>query len=227
MQTFEAKRELENAKHAFGVKTGALNNIEDNIRLLTERLGPIAYMRQVHGNGIAYATGPGMIPEADAIYTDHRDLWLAVSTADLMPLLISSPHAVAAVHGGWRTLANGLLTETIEVLYEEFATDPTQFSMHIGPCIHQKNYEVDADIVHEFDVAYEKFFRESSHAGKMLMDMPGLARQIAMDAGIPSEAIFDVDMDTYEKSDLFFSYRRSREEERDGNNVQFSLVKLK
>lgn len=227
MQTFEAKKELEHAQHAFGLKTGAQENIEDNIRLLTERFGPIAYMRQVHGNGIAYATGPGMIPEADAIYTDHRDLWLAVSTADLMPLLISTPDAVAAVHGGWRTLANGLLTETIELLNEEFMTDPTQFSMHIGPCIHQKNYEVEAEIVHEFDVSYEKFFRESNKKGKMLMDLPGIARQMAVDAGIPSDAIFDVDMDTYEKSDLFFSYRRSKEEDSTDSNVQFSLVKLK
>ena len=225
MQTITSKKQLEYAEYAFGTKIDAKETLEENVKLLTERLGPIAYMRQVHGNRIVYSTHQGAHPEADAMFTDHTDLWLAVATADVAPILISCPYAVAVVHGCWRSLSEGLLEETIELLCEEFEIDPIKIHLMIGPCIKQVHYDVSEDKLKHFD---EKFFRPSKKTkGRYLMDLTGIIVDKAKSAGVALEHIYDADIDTYEDPEKFYSYRRAKEAGKEEYHVQLSLIKLK
>ena len=217
-----AGKELPHAQHVFGTKsetgkTGA----EDIVRTYTERLGGIAHMRQVHGDHISFAHGPGIYEECDAIYTDHRDLWIAVKTADCVPVLVSSPYGIGAAHCGWRGLQNGLLPKLLEKMSDEFNLSTVDLFIHIGPCIRQRNYEVDDIFLHDFD---EKHFTESSNPGKVLMDCASIARSQAIDFGVPDLNIHDSGLCTYERDDLFNSYRRSKQKE-EPHSVQLSLVR--
>lgn len=211
------------APHAelqFGTVQNAQPTTEENMRYLAEKLGPIAYMRQVHGDNIRYAAKPGIYEEADALFTDRQDLWLAVSTADCLPLLISSPEAVAVIHAGWRGLRLGIVEKTIQKLREEFGMDVGRLFMSVGPCIRQRHYEVSDDFTDYFD---EKFFRPSDKKGHLLLDLPAVARQQAIDAGMFDMNIFDSGVDTYSDK-RFFSYRRSKKEGK-VVNVQPSLIR--
>src|SRR6218665_2058848 len=114
------RKQLPYAQHVFGTRAEASVNAASAIRNAVERLGAIAHMQQVHGNKVVYAHTSGLYEECDAIYTDKPDLWLAVKTADCVPLLISSPNAVAAVHAGWRGLEAGVIPATIKQLCREF-----------------------------------------------------------------------------------------------------------
>ncbi len=221
MAFIDIQKELPYADYAFGVAEHESDTVEDVIKQYTEQLGPIAHMRQVHSDRVAYVAQPGMYEEADALYTDHADVWLAVKTADCVPVLISCPSAVAVVHCGWRGLKNGILAKTLNILMEEFQGTPTELFVHIGPCIQQKNYEVDESFKHDFD---EEFFREAKTKGKVLFNMPAVVRKQAMDMGINDLNIYNSDMCTF-NDDRFHSYRRQKEKGIEGYNVQLSLVR--
>lgn len=223
MQTIPATPAVPHAESLFGTRQGALENIEKNMRHLAEKLGPIAYMRQVHGDKLTYAPGPGIYEETDAIYTDRPGLWLSVSTADCVPILISSPLAVAVVHAGWRGLRNGLLPKTLQTLMREFGLEPRQLFLSIGPCIRQAHYEVEESFVNDFE---ENFFKPSPRKGHLLLDLPAIVRAQAREEGIPTDNLMDSGFDTYADTEHFFSYRRSKQKG-DVFNVQPSLIRRK
>lgn len=222
MQTLEPTTPLPHANHLFGTRNNAGDNIGDSIRMLVESIGPVAYMRQVHSSKLTYAPGPGIYEETDALYTDRPGLWLAVSTADCLPVLISSPRVVAAVHAGWRGLHGGILENTVETLLREYNLDPASLFVTIGPCIRQNDYEVEDTFKDYFD---EKFFAPSGHSGHALLNLPGVAKQLLRNEGIPSDNIFDSGHDTFREKNLFFSYRRSKKLA-EPHNVQPSLICL-
>ena len=207
-------------EYAFGTALDAKPDIEANLRLLTEKLGPIAQMRQVHGDTIHYASKAGVYQEADAIFTDHPDLWLAVKTADCLPVLITSPYAVAAVHAGWRGLQKNIIGKTLDLMINEFSLDPTKVFMTIGPHIRQHHYEVEDSFTNYFD---DKFFRPSKNEGHLMLDLGGVARMQAREAGLTDLSITDCGVDTY-ADERFFSYRRLSQAGQP-INVQPSLIK--
>lgn len=207
-------------EYAFGTALDAQPSIDHNLKMLTEKLGPIASMRQVHGDTIHYAAKPGIYQEADAIFTDHPELWLAVTTADCLPVLISTPYAVAAVHAGWRGLQKNIIGKTLDLLIDEFRLDPAKVFMTIGPCIRQKSYEVDESFAHYFD---DKFFRPSANEGRLMLDLTAVARMQASEAGLPELSVTDCGVDTYADK-RFFSYRRSCHQGQE-KNVQPSLIR--
>ncbi len=210
------------AEYQFGTTEGAKPSIEDNIPMLVDKLGPIAYMRQVHGSKLQYAAKPGIYEETDALFTDRPDIWLAVNTADCLPILISSPEAIAVVHAGWRGLQKELLPKTLLMIMEEFAQDPTKVFLSVGPCIRQYNYEVEESFATIFD---DKFFKPSTKKGHLLMDLPAIARQQAKDVGVLDLNIFDCGIDTFSDK-RFFSYRRSKKSG-EAKQVQPSLIRRK
>lgn len=225
MKLLELDHTLEYAEHAFGtIQEGDKTSEPDElIRAYTEVLGPIAHMRQIHGNRIVYTNEAGCIPEADAIYTDNPDLWLAVKTADCVPVLISSPQAVAAVHCGWRGLQNGILQETIKTLMSEYNLSAADIFIHIGPCISQDYYEVEKE---QYTAIFdERHFKPSSKKGHVLMDLIGIVEQQARELDVPKAHIVDSGLCTYKDKDLFHSYRRAKHDGEEGYNVQCSLVK--
>ena len=67
-------------------------------------LAQLAIPGQVHGTNVQHVEGPGEYPETDALISSGRGLFLCVSVADCVPVLLFDPlhNAVAAVHAGWR-----------------------------------------------------------------------------------------------------------------------------
>jgi len=225
MKLLELEKPLQYAEHAFGtIHDGEIiNNPDELIRAYTEVLGPIAHMRQVHSDRIVYTNEAGCIEEADAIYTDNPDLWLAVKTADCVPVLVSTPHAVAAVHCGWRGLQAEILPKTIKKLMDEYNITAIDVFIHIGPCISQEKYEVEEHYKTIFD---EKYFKPAGKKGFALMDMISITEDQARALGVPKTHITDSGgLCTYRDNDLFNSYRRSKQEKNESYNVQCSLVK--
>ena len=206
--------------YAFGTKENAKPDIEENLRLLTEHLGPIAQMRQVHGDTIHYAGKPGIYEEADAIFTDHPELWLAVKTADCLPVLVTTPYAVAAIHAGWRGLQKNIIGKTLNILMDEFNLDPTKLNITFGPHIRQHSYEVEESFTNYFD---DKFFRPSKNDGHLLLDLTAVARDQIREAGLSALSITDCGVNTFE-DERFFSYRKLKQAGAP-INVQPSLIK--
>lgn len=211
-----ARKPLPYAQHIFGTRSGG------TIGAATERLGPIAHMHQVHGNRIAYADEAGQYEDCDAIFTDQPNLWLAVKTADCAPILISSPHAVAAVHLGWRSTQAGLLAITIETLCRDFAQTPEDLHIALGPCLTQPHFEVETNFIEYFTVPNPKRFFSPTRNGHANMDLKGIIRAQALQAGILDIHMHTLPNCTYAEEQTFHSYRRDKA----NSGRQLSFIQL-
>ncbi|MEN8042162.1 MAG: polyphenol oxidase family protein, partial [Actinomycetota bacterium] len=103
-----------------------------------------AFVDQVHGSAVVYATEPGNLGDADGIVTITPGLPIAIATADCVPIALVGEHSVAIVHAGWRGVASGVVREAVRVISDsEDSVVAAAVGPHIGPCC----YEVGAEVV--------------------------------------------------------------------------------
>lgn len=129
-----------------------------------------------------------------------------VMTADCLPILICSQQGdeVAAVHAGWRGLADGIVSVTLN----KMRTPPEQLLTWIGPAISQPRFEIGDEVRNIFLNRYENSahrFRQN-RPGHWLCDLPGLAADQLHDLGV--SAVHQSGLCTYDNEPQFYSYRR-------------------
>lgn len=182
------------------------------------------WLNQVHGADVAYAgsadfdDGP---PDADAIVTDRAGVCCAVRTADCLPVLLCSASGteVAAIHGGWRGLAAGVIEKTIAAM----STPPGDILAWLGPAISQTAFEVGAEVRAAFlvaDAAADAAFAVNQR-GRWQADLYTLAAQRLAGAGIST--VFGGGWCTHADPQRFYSYRRDGET---GRMVSFILRRV-
>ncbi|GGX94130.1 polyphenol oxidase family protein [Pseudoduganella dura] len=104
--------------------------------------------KQVHGTtAVRIAESRQRAGEADAFHTQQREIAVSVITADCVPLLLARRDGghVAAVHAGWRGLADGIIPR---VLAQLEAGD--EWVAAIGPTICAACYEVSEVLALDF-----------------------------------------------------------------------------
>lgn len=109
----------------------------------------VAWVKQLHSSRVVGAR-QGRSGEGDALVGDGG-LALSVVTADCVPVLIAAGERVAAVHAGWRGIADGIVAATVARLVKEAEAageepDPSAWSAWIGPAIGACCYEVGPDV---------------------------------------------------------------------------------
>lgn len=100
------------------------------------------WLRQVHGDRVVQASGSTV--EADGCISDQPLLVCTVMTADCVPILMCDRNGqqVAAVHAGWRGLAQGIIAKAVQ----RFKAAPADLTAYIGPAICQQCYEVNTGV---------------------------------------------------------------------------------
>ena len=95
------------------------------------------------------ATGPGAVSlgEGDALVLTRPGALIAVRVADCVPILLSAPGAVAAVHAGWRGTVAGIAARSVAALTERAGVSPGAVRAAIGPAIGPCCYEVGEEVV--------------------------------------------------------------------------------
>ena len=76
----------------------------------------VQWLEQVHGEHVHIAKQYSPQPvTADAIFTQEKNVALAIMTADCLPLLISNQkgNEIAAIHGGWKPLSKNIIKKTL------------------------------------------------------------------------------------------------------------------
>lgn len=164
------------------------------------------WLQQVHGNDVVDAAAQSQLCQADAAYTDQHGVVCAVLTADCLPLLLCDRAGtqVAAVHAGWRGLANGVIEQALE----NFAAPGSELMAWLGPAIGPRAFEVGDEVRAEFsahDAAAAAAF-QASRAGHWYADLYTLARQRL--AACTVNAVYGGDYCTYTDAARFYSYRR-------------------
>jgi polyphenol oxidase len=150
----------------------------------------------------------------DAVYTDESNLVLAVGHADCIPLLLTCPskHLIGAIHSGWQGTVDQVIDIFLKQWIEQEHCDPKDIYIYIGPSIRKHNFFVKKDVIEQvlqmgFDVSPYLTQVDDQHT---LLDLPGLNIEMMMRNHIPLENITDTKLCTYDQTDDFFSYRRSK-----------------
>jgi hypothetical protein len=168
--------------------------------------GEPAWLNQVHGRTVVLADRVDQPVEADAAVAFRPGSVCAVLTADCLPLLLCDREGscVAAVHAGWRGLADGVIPAAVASLNR----DPARLLAWLGPAIGPEAFEVGGEVRHAFieiDAAHAACFKPSAR-GRWLADLYGLARCQLQALGV--QAIYGGNWCTYSEHEMFFSYRR-------------------
>lgn len=184
--------------------------VTENRKLLQQVLNLAsepAWLQQDHTTDIVKITGlEKTVPLADAAWTDQYDLPLVVLTADCLPILITNKNGsmVAAIHAGWKGLANGIVSNSIQALPE----NPENLTAWIGPAISQHHFEVGDDVYLRFQekpFVTADFFQAGGQ-GKWFADLPGLAKRELIELGVAEVSLSG--NCSYGEEKLFYSYRR-------------------
>lgn len=196
-------------------------SLYDNYQLLQELIGgrELLVGRQVHGTEVSRVGGAGaarfracadawqigdrtreqQLPEVDGHATTDSTLAAVVTIADCLPITLIAEGGMAAVHTGWRGLADGVIASGVRALRELGVESP--IAAAIGPGIGACCFEVDDDVREEFT----RFGETILHDGHL--DLVTAAR-----IGLEAEGVADVHdvgiCTACSDPELFFSFRR-------------------
>lgn len=162
------------------------------------------WLNQTHStNVIECDSARSKTLDADGSITSTQGVVCCVMTADCLPVLLTDIEGskVAAVHAGWRGLADGILENAVKQFDKPVLA-------WLGPAIGADAFEVGQDVFKQFvqhsPQAKNAFI--SKGKDKYFADMSLLAKQRLNSVGV--DMIFNSDMCTYNDPDKFYSYRR-------------------
>ena len=163
-----------------------------------------AWLDQTHSNCcVVVEDDPNRV--ADAAITRRKDQPLVIMTADCLPILLCDRQGteIAAVHSGWRGLANGIVENTLAKMH----SSPGALMAWIGPAICGKCYEVGDDVWQAYTSQYpftrDTFKRQGT---RWFADLAKMAELILNHHGV--QAVYQSSACTYELKNKFYSYRR-------------------
>ena len=230
---------LEGVAHGFfgvGLNSGfgsgeELAKVEANRRRAADAIiagADIASVHQVHSPDaviVREAAPRDQRPHADALVTDRRGLLLGIVTADCAPVLLADVEAgvIGAAHAGWRGAVAGVTDRTIAAMIT-LGARVERIAAAVGPCIAQRNYEVDAAFAERLlgdDAAAERFFADGPR-GRPHFDLEAYVVARLAAAGV--RQIEAAGLDTFGLEDRFFSYRRATHRGEANYGRQISLI---
>ncbi len=195
-------------------------NIRSHTGIVTEvldRLGfprrPVLSLKQTHSNRAVILNtehkfdASNFQPEADAVFTNRRDIYLTVRVADCLPIYIfdSDKQVIGLIHAGWRSTLLEIARKSLQLAQEELGLNPQSCTVLLGPCVGSCCYEVSAEV----GVLFSKN-STARREGKVFLDLCEENQQQFMEAGINPTKIQVIEQCTCCNAELFYSYRRSK-----------------
>ncbi|MFT4059409.1 MAG: peptidoglycan editing factor PgeF [Legionella sp.] len=157
---------------------------------------------------------------ADAAITRSLKHPLVILTADCLPIMLCNiqGNELAAIHAGWRGLANGIVENTLEQIHSK----THDLLAWIGPGICQKCYEVGNEVYETFITKYSlsKSAFKATSSNKWLANLPKIAEIVLNSQGI--NAIYQSELCTFESESELYSYRKTSQTGRIGTLIWFN-----
>ena len=210
-----------------------LGRVEANRRRAADAImagAPLASVHQIHSPDaviVREAAARCDRSRADALVSDRPGLLLGIVTADCAPVLLADVEAgvVGAAHAGWRGAVAGVTDQAIAAMIS-LGARIERIAAAIGPCIAQRNYEVDQAFAERLladDDDADRFFADGPR-GRPHFDLEAYVAQRLAAAGV--RRIEAVGLDTYADADRFYSYRRATHRGEADYGRQISLIGL-
>lgn len=179
--------------------------------------------RMSHGTDIEIVNsslkGKGVKPsvskdaDVDAMMTNEKNLFLAILTADCLPVIIYDPirSAIALVHLSRINTPKNFARRVIDKMKTEYNSIPENMIVGIGPYIYKESYLFEKAEL-EKAIPNRKSFREfilDLPNGKAAIDLAGYNIEEFISAGVLNKNIEVSEIDTAANAG-FFSHCRSR-----------------
>ena len=188
-------------------------NISKNLSFVSDKMGvsknKLVLMHQTHSNKVLEIKENNYKSniKADAMVTKMKGIVLGVLTADCVPIILYDVNnkIIGCVHAGWRGAYSNIIENTIKKIKKMNSNNLIYAS--VGPCIGQKNYEVNLDF-------FKKFTKKSNKNKKYFINKKKNKlfnlRKFVTDKLLKYKVKVDqVNRDTFAQKSNFFSYRRS------------------
>ena len=213
----------ENSLNLAGFKDDERENIYENRRRFLSAIATdhhLALAFQNHGDNILKIDTPPAATDsdtkADAVMSNLQHVLAGVKTADCVPILIADPktRSFAAVHAGWRGTVLSVAAKAVAKMHGEYGAEPQDMIAAIGPAASCRMYEVGEDVMDQFAANFagsERYFTPTRDA-HAAVDLHAANRDQLIDAQLRPENISIAPFCTMERSDLFFSYRREKQD---------------
>lgn len=164
-------------------------------------------LNQVHGTTIEIITEPTpktILPQADAIITALPDIPLMIKIADCQAIFLYDPtqKVIAAIHGGWRSLAKEILPKVIRKMKEQFQVNSKNIlagiSPSLGPCCAEFS-----DPKNELPASFHRFVDSKNH-----VDFWNFTQEQLKSFGLRSENIEITGICSQCSEKEYYSHRR-------------------
>lgn len=195
----------------FGDRHSTIENLKAHFPHLT-----FARINQVHGIRVVeslISEDSKIRQEADAHVTSSPNLGLCISTADCVPLLMTSTSTpwIAAIHAGWRGIATNILKTTLTALGQK-NVPLESLRIFVGPHIQKQSYEVDEnvkDLVTGTTTRNNPNHFQDLGSGKFLLSLSEVIRSQCLDLGLQNSQLEFVNENTKDNL-LYHSVRRDK-----------------
>lgn len=216
--------------------------VEENFRRMGEALGvrceDMVLSQQTHTTNIRIVTdedrGKGITRERDytdidGLITNVPGICLVTTYADCVPLYFLDPvkKVIALSHSGWRGTVGKIGKKMVELMHDNFGSDPADILAAVGPSVCQDCYEVSADVTDRFKEvfdrsAWDELFYEKPD-GKYQLDLWKANEKIFLEAGIREDHITVTNVCTHCNSGILYSHRAMGDKR--GNLCAFLALK--
>jgi hypothetical protein len=170
-------------------------------------------LRQVHSVRVVRVEDCGSGTEGDALIGRQPGVWLAVKTADCVPILLADPRrrAVAAVHAGWRGVVAGVLVQALHSMESAFGSRSCDLVAAFGPCIQSCCFAVGPEVARQFRSLFPE---RTDLEGPARIDLVEALRRQFLGAGAPEKNLSTGAPCTVCGPSHLHSWRRDRHRER-------------
>ncbi|MDD5109889.1 MAG: peptidoglycan editing factor PgeF [Patescibacteria group bacterium] len=165
---------------------------------------------QVHGKHVATIERThGKVPAGDGLLTNRPGIFLSVTVADCLPVFLYDPgrSVIGVLHGGWRSLALGIVAEAMDRITDKLKSRPEKLLVGIGPGISRCHFVVRQDTAERFAAYPQAFARVGEQTA---LDLKQVVVAQFVERGVRREHI-EVHPDcTACLPEKYFSYRRDK-----------------
>ncbi len=168
-------------------------------------LDELAIPMQCHSVNVRYANTCGGFENTDGLFTKEFGIFLVVSVADCVPVLLYDPvqKVVAAVHAGWKGTAAKIVSKAVGKLCEQCGTQAKDIVAWIGPSAGSCCYEVAKEVADRFE---KKAVTQKTD--KYFVDLKCANYSQLICEGVSHSSIEISTHCTIHEKELFHSFRR-------------------
>lgn len=186
-------------------------HVEENRRRFFQGLGlaekEVAGAHQIHQDEVVVVEQPGQYEGFDALITDKPNIFLTITVADCIPILIydADKQVLGAAHSGWKGSVAEIGRKTIEAMQKNYGTRPRSCFVYIGTSIDYDSFEVDNDVAMYFDQTFKRWDEEKK---KFFVDLKKFNKYYLEKMGVPIHQIEVSKFSTVKNNEDYFSYRK-------------------